>query len=107
MTGGRLGLLSSVGIGQYDVNAQTIRQLTVPDGLLGRVSAVSSGLSGVATPIDALLGGVLGEAIGVDLTMGAVAVGMAFIAVTHGLHPRLRTLPAVTAIEPGDLGIDP
>ena len=100
-----LTFLAAIPIGQYNVAAQTIRQLVVPDGMLGRVSSVSASAAGLATPFGALLGGVLGEAIGIDPTMATVALGMGFIALAYLAHPGLRGLPPVAAVAPADLGI--
>ena len=59
----------------YDVVAVTVRQTTTPDRLLGRVNASFNVLETGAMIIGALIGGTLGEVIGLRSTIGvAVAV---------------------------------
>jgi MFS family permease len=59
----------------FGVNSISLRQAVTPDHLLGRVSATVRVISWGAMPVGALLGGALGELLGVPLTMGLAAAG--------------------------------
>jgi MFS family permease len=60
----------------YYVNAISVRQAITPDRLQGRVNATMRFLAGGANPIGALIGGALGSAIGVPLTLVVASFGM-------------------------------
>ena len=84
-----------------DVNSMSLRQAITPDRLLGRVNATSTFLVGGAVPIGSLLGGALGELIGIKATLVVGIVGFMFAAVWVIFSP-LRTLheqPAPVEIE--------
>lgn len=53
----------------YDINQLSFRQLVTPDALLGRVNASIRFVTWGAAPPGALLGGVLGEALGLRTTL--------------------------------------
>jgi predicted MFS family arabinose efflux permease len=74
-----------------DVNSMSLRQAITPDRLLGRVNATSTFLVGGAVPIGSLLGGALGELIGIKATLVVGIVGFMFAAVWVIFSP-LRTL---------------
>jgi hypothetical protein len=59
----------------FGINAVSLRQTVSPDRLLGRVTATSRMVSWGATPLGALLGGALGETLGVVPTRTVAAVG--------------------------------
>ncbi len=61
----------------YDVNALSIRQIVTPDHQLGRVNASMQVLEGALLPFGALVGGLLGEVIGVRATLFVAAAGIA------------------------------
>ena len=63
------------------VQQVTLRQAITPDHLLGRVNSIFLVVGRFAVPIGALLGGVLGESIGVRNTMfvGAFGIGSSAI----------------------------
>jgi predicted MFS family arabinose efflux permease len=89
-------LLRGIGPSLYGVNQQTFRQALVPRELVSRVNATWRFLVYGTMPIGALLGGVLGSAIGLRLTLIVSSGGMllgATIALVSPLHS-LRTLPA-------------
>ncbi len=60
----------------YVVNAVSVRQSLTPDRLLGRVNATARFLISGAQPVGALLGGALGEAIGIRPTLIIGVLGM-------------------------------
>jgi hypothetical protein len=53
----------------YEVNALTVRQTVTPPAALGRVNASMRVLEGGAAPLGAVVGGVLGDLIGVRPTL--------------------------------------
>ncbi|WP_052665017.1 MFS transporter [Nitriliruptor alkaliphilus] len=57
-----------------NVAARTLRQRLVPDALLGRVTASMAAVSLVATPVGAVVGGVVAEWAGVAAAVGVAAV---------------------------------
>jgi predicted MFS family arabinose efflux permease len=57
------------------VNLVTIQQAVTPQAMLGRVNATSGVLLAALLPIGALLGGTLGELIGIRLTLVVGALG--------------------------------
>jgi predicted MFS family arabinose efflux permease len=59
-----------------DVNARSLRQVLTPDQLLGRINATFKVLVGGAIPIGALIGGVLGEIVGIRATLVIGVIGM-------------------------------
>ena len=65
----------------YDVNALTLRQVSTPDHLLGRVNATLHVISRGVIPFGALAGGALGDAIGLRPTLLVAAVGITLGAV--------------------------
>jgi hypothetical protein len=58
------------------VVAISVRQAIVPDRVLGRVNATMRFLAGGANPNGAVIGGALGGAIGVPLTLVVASFGM-------------------------------
>ena len=65
----------------YDVNALTLRQVSTPDHLLGRVNATLHVISRGVIPFGALAGGALGDAIGLRPTLLVAAGGITLGAV--------------------------
>jgi predicted MFS family arabinose efflux permease len=63
-----------------DVNSMSLRQAITPDRYLGRINATSKFVVGGSIPIGALLGGALGELIGVKATLVVGIVGFLFAA---------------------------
>ncbi len=78
------------------VHVITVRQTITPDELLGRMNASYRTLSYGAIPIGAIIGGVLGESIGLQATMaiGAIGVALAPLWVLLSPVPRIRDIAA-------------
>jgi MFS family permease len=87
----------------YYVNVVSVRQALIPDRLLGRVNATARFVGGGALPIGALLGGALGEAIGLPLTLVVAEFGMLLAFLWLFLSPvrSLRELPTRRHPSPG------
>ena len=89
----------------YNVNQVSLRQAITPDHVQGRMNATMRFLVWGTLPIGALVGGVLGESVGLRSTLGVVAVGALLTPLWVVLSPvrRLRELPSKTSTGPGDL----
>ena len=93
--------LAFVPVGSYNVLVSASLQSGVDETLLGRVSATTGSVTATIGPLGILAGGLLGEAFGASLVVGASAVGFALISSYWALVPTLRRFPSVDAIEPG------
>lgn len=71
----------------YAINAISLRQAITPSRLLGRVSASMELITAGVGPLGALLGGVLGDKIGVQDTLFVSIAGMTFAGVWLLLSP--------------------
>src|SRR5207245_2516604 len=60
----------------FNITLISLRQTLTPDHLQGRVNASARFLANAVTPVGALLGGVLGEAIGLRPTLLVAGVGI-------------------------------
>lgn len=80
----------------YDINQLSLRQGLVPDRLQGRTNATFKFLTWGVRPFGALLGGTLGTAIGLPLTIALAAAGWTLAALWSCCSPlrRLRDAPA-------------
>jgi hypothetical protein len=76
----------------YFVNETSLRQAMVPDRLLGRVTASTELLSAGLGPLGALLGGLLGQAIGVRPTLLIATLCSGGIAVVWLLASPIRRM---------------
>jgi Na+/melibiose symporter-like transporter len=65
----------------YDVNALTLRQVTTPAALRGRVNATMHIVARGVIPFGAVAGGILGEAVGLRPTLLMAAIGITVSAV--------------------------
>ncbi len=63
-----------------NVNEMSLRQALTPDRYLGRVNATNKFVVGGSIPIGSLLGGALGELIGLKLTLVVGIIGFVFAA---------------------------
>ncbi len=79
----------------YHIHEVSLRQSITPDHMQGRVNATMQVISWATTPLGALVGGWLGESIGVHSTLFIVVVGLLFAQPWLWCSPRraLRTLP--------------
>jgi MFS family permease len=79
-----------------NVNVISLRQTVTPERLLGRMNASYRFLNYGAIPIGALLGGFLGERIGLQMTLlvGALGISTAWLWVLFSPVRSMRTLPA-------------
>lgn len=67
--------VSAVGVMLFDINLNSIQASVVPDGMRSRVSGAYSTVNYGCRPVGALLGGLLGETIGIRETFGLAAIG--------------------------------
>ena len=65
----------------YDVNALTLRQVTTPAALRGRVNATMHIVARGVIPFGAVAGGILGDAVGLRPTLLLAAIGITLSAV--------------------------
>ncbi len=68
-------LFAQFGVGVLVVNRTTLIQQLVPAHALGRVAATQQVIGLAAVPIGAVLGGLMGEVLGLRATVGIAAVG--------------------------------
>lgn len=85
------------------VHVITVRQTITPDELLGRMNASYRTLTYGAIPVGALIGGILGETIGLRGTMvvGAIGVFLAPLWVLLSPVPRVREAADLPRVESG------
>ena len=83
-----------VGIGVANVHAVSLRQVTLPDRLRGRVNAAYRLISWGAIPLGATLGGVAAAELGARpaMLLGAAGVATSTLWVAFSGVPRLRTI---------------
>lgn len=88
--------LFGLGVVTFRITAVSLRQGLVPDRLLGRVNASASVVVRGLTPLGALLGGLLGERLGLRETLFLAAGGELLAALWLLASPirRLRGAPA-------------
>ncbi|UVE51304.1 MFS transporter [Haloferax larsenii] len=91
--------LATVPFGISNVVTMAMIQTLVPEDLLGRVMAAVGSLSTLMMPVGSALGGVLGDAVGAGVVVGAGGVGLLFVAAYVLAIPSLRRLPAIDEIE--------
>jgi predicted MFS family arabinose efflux permease len=75
----------------HSINEQSLRQAIVPDRLLGRANASMQFLTGALAPLGALLGGFLGEGIGMRPTLW-IAIGGLLLSTLWLIFSPLRHL---------------
>ncbi|MGW7418919.1 MFS transporter [Streptomyces sp. NPDC054813] len=100
-TGWRLSLVSlglfvsSTGMVVYNVIVVTFRQSITPDRLLGRVSAFNRLLVWSTLPLGAVLGGLLGQLLGVRTTLwiAGIATTLSFLWIYCSPLRTLRDIP--------------
>ncbi len=86
----------------YDINSASLRQTITPDNLLGRVSATLRCLTWGFKPLGFLLGGLLGQAIGLRPTLVVAGAGVLLASLWVLLSPMrdLREHPAPASALP-------
>jgi MFS family permease len=67
--------LSSVGVMIFDVNQNSLQAMVIPDSVRSRIAGVSRFFNYGTRPFGALLGGVLGTAIGLRPTLWIAVIG--------------------------------
>ena len=85
------------GVAVYNVHIITLRQSITPDRLRGRMNASYRFLTWGVGPLGSLMGGFLGEGLGLypTLLLGAVGIAVAWVPVLFSPIPRLREMPEV------------
>jgi len=86
----------------YGVCEQSLRQAVTPNAFLGRVSATGRLLNGVLLPIGALLGGALGEWLGLRpaIGIGFLVLAASMLFVIFSPIRTLRALPVSSGDQP-------
>ena len=84
-----------IGVVVYNVNQVSFRQALTPDRLLGRMNATMRFLVWGTLPLGGLIGGILGQSIGVRNTLWVSAIGgmFSFLFVFFSPARRARQLP--------------
>jgi predicted MFS family arabinose efflux permease len=83
--------LATLGVTTFQIQQVSLRQAVTPHHLQGRVNATMRLLIDGGAPLGALLGGALGEAVGLRMTLVLGAVGM-LLAVPWIVMSPLRSL---------------
>jgi MFS family permease len=88
--------LNGFGIAVHNVNQVSVRQAVTPDALRARVAAASRVLILGALPVGTIVGGVLGEVVGLRGTLWVAAAGLFLGALPYRITRvgGLRELPA-------------
>lgn len=92
-------------VGVSGVLSSTLRQRLFPTERLGRVSAVKGTASGATLPLGSLVGGAVGSALGIEVTLALAALGFGLAAPYVAFRGPLRRLPSVSDAEPADFGL--
>ncbi len=95
--------LGGLGLALYSVNQISLRQALIPDEVLGRVNATRRVFVFGAIPLGAVLGGGMGEALGLRTTLVVGAMALVGSVVVSFLSPlrSARTLPEPRTDAPG------
>ena len=88
-----------VPMGGISVVFWSMVQAAVDESLLGRVSAVAASVSTAAMPVGSLAGGGAATAFGTRTVMMGLSVTLALLSLYFLVHPDLRTLPHVDAVD--------
>jgi MFS family permease len=90
------GLIVGFGVVVYNVNQVGLRQAITPDRMLGRMNATMRLIVWGTIPIGALIGGILGTAVGLvpALWVSAIGASVSFIPVLISPVRKLREIPA-------------
>jgi predicted MFS family arabinose efflux permease len=74
----------------YVVNAVSLRQTIAPDAMQSRINATFTFVARGMMPVGSLLGGALGEVIGLPMTLVVGEIGMFFAVVWLAVSPLAR-----------------
>ncbi|MEY4046378.1 MAG: hypothetical protein RIR19_847 [Chloroflexota bacterium] len=79
----------------YNINQVSLRQAITPEPMQGRMNATMRWFVWGTIPIGALLGGVLGESIGIrpTIALGGALSTLAFVPLLFGPVPAVREMP--------------
>jgi MFS family permease len=90
-----VGFVNGLATVIYNVNQVSLRQAITPQGMLGRMNATMRFVVWGTMPLGALIGGALGNSIGLRPTLWIAAIGNAFAVLPPLLSPvrRLREIP--------------
>ena len=97
--------LAWIPIGAFGVYSHTLKQVGVPDDLVGRVSATYNSATVVTQPLGALFGGVLGELFGVERVLTVAGFSFLVVFSLFLLHTELRRLPPAKETGPEQMRI--
>ena len=91
-----------VGLVIYQVLIVSVRQSMTPDSLQGRITSTVVVSSRAAAPVGAILGGLLGEYVGLrgSLLISSAGMGLAVFWIVYYGTWRLREMPGATVPEP-------
>jgi MFS family permease len=94
--------VSGVGVMLFDVNLNSLQTSVTPDGMRSRVAGAFSTINYGVRPLGAVLGGVLGTAIGLRPTLIVAAVGGALSCLWLLRSPvrNVKSLAELDAIDP-------
>jgi MFS family permease len=92
-------VIGDIGWAVYAISEMSLRQGVTPDRLLGRVNASMEFVAGGIGTVGLLVGGMLGEQLGLRPTIAVAAVGIAttFLVVLRSPARTLREQPTVAA----------
>lgn len=88
-------ILGDVGLSIFFIHERSLRQSLTPDRLLGRVNASREFLIALVLPVGALVGGLLGQTVGLrpTLALGVLGVTLACLWIVFSPLHRLDDLP--------------
>ena len=95
---GLIALSGFVGAGSgtiYNINQVSLRQAITPEPMQGRMNATMRWFVWGTIPIGALLGGLLGESVGIreTIALGGLLATLAFVPLLFGPVPKVRRMP--------------
>lgn len=98
------GLVGGLGVAIYNINQVSLRQAITPERMQGRMNATMRFVVWGTIPVGSILGGALGDAIGLRPTIWIGAVGslVSFLPLLLTPVPGMRVIPVT-----GDVGADP
>jgi predicted MFS family arabinose efflux permease len=95
--------VAAVGVMLYDINNNSIQASVVPDGMRSRVSGAYTTVNYGCRPLGALLGGLLGETIGIRETFLIAAIG-GMASVLFLIWSPIPSVRDVEELEPASVG---